>query len=155
MRDYVPLPGEQVNLAKCRCTQCRAPIAENAVMRETGDMFLNLLGNEYPMRCSVASCASPYYVAHLGCGGDESQLVRTCEYHVPKPVEPLPTQVCPGCEHTIERTDGCDFMRCHCGAYFCFGCGMKLEYYHDGSWTCKGSQAACAEADEHPGWESD
>lgn len=154
MRAYVPLPGEHVNMAMCKCAVCRAPVADNAVMKTTGDMFLNLLGNEYPMRCSVAYCDSPYYVVHLGCGGDESQLVRTCEYHTPKPVAPLPTQVCPCCEHTIERTYGCDFMTCHCGTYFCFGCGMKLEYNH-GDWTCKGSQAACADADEHPGWESD
>ena len=154
MRDYVPLSGEQVNMAMCRCAVCRAPVADNAVMKATGNLFLNLLGNEYPMRCSVAHCDSPYYVAHLGCGGDESQLVRTCEYHTPRPVAPLPTQVCPGCEHTIERTYGCDFMTCHCGTYFCFGCGMKLEYNH-GDWTCKGSLAACADADEHPGWESD
>lgn len=154
MRDYVPLPGVQVNLAMCRCSTCRTPIAENAVMRTTGNMFLNLHGNEYPMRCSVAHCSEPYFIAHLGCGGDESQLVRTCETHTPKPVDPLPTQVCPGCKHTIERTSGCDFMVCHCRTFFCFGCGMKLEHNHR-DWTCKGSQAACAEADEHPGWESD
>jgi hypothetical protein len=154
MRDYVPQCGDQVNMSMCRCAVCRKPMDDSRLLQTIGNMFDNLQQDEYPMRCSIADCASPYYIAHLGCGGDESQLVRTCEIHSPKPVAPLPSQTCPGCEHTIERTSGCDFMRCHCGAYFCFGCGMKLEYNH-GDWSCKGSQTECAEADEHPGWESD
>ncbi len=154
MCDYVPQSGEQVNMSMCRCAVCRKPMDDSHLRQTIGNMFDNLQQNEYPMRCSVASCIRPYYIAHLGCGGDDSQLVRTCETHTPKPVEPLPSQTCPGCEHTIERTSGCDFMTCHCGTYFCFGCGMKLEYNH-GDWTCKGSQSECASADEHPGWESD
>ena len=30
---------------------------------------------------------------------------------------------CPWCTRMIEKTEGCNFMTCHCGKEFCFKCG--------------------------------
>ncbi len=66
----------------------------------------------------------------------------------------VPTQVCPGCASVKkegwdkDKTKN-DYMFCYfCDTPFCFGCGVELEYSHGCWWQCKGSQAACAEADE-------
>jgi hypothetical protein len=32
---------------------------------------------------------------------------------------------CPSCRHVVEKTDGCNFMECICGAEFCYGCGTE------------------------------
>jgi hypothetical protein len=29
----------------------------------------------------------------------------------------------PGCPYTVERTEGCNLMRCRCGERFCYACG--------------------------------
>lgn len=29
----------------------------------------------------------------------------------------------PGCGHAVERTDGCNHVRCKCGCSFCYACG--------------------------------
>jgi hypothetical protein len=31
---------------------------------------------------------------------------------------------CPKCKRYIEKTNGCDHMRCRCGTEFCYSCGM-------------------------------
>ena len=32
---------------------------------------------------------------------------------------------CPHCEFWVERSEGCDHMRCRCGKDFCYKCGGK------------------------------
>ena len=34
---------------------------------------------------------------------------------------------CPRCKHGIEKSDGCDHMRCRCGASFCWQCGADYD----------------------------
>uniref|UniRef100_A0A383WBY6 RBR-type E3 ubiquitin transferase n=1 Tax=Tetradesmus obliquus TaxID=3088 RepID=A0A383WBY6_TETOB len=34
---------------------------------------------------------------------------------------------CPGCGHIVVRTEGCNHMRCHCGAHFCYECDELNE----------------------------
>ena len=29
---------------------------------------------------------------------------------------------CPFCKHWVERTEGCDHMKCRCGKDFCYKC---------------------------------
>ena len=41
---------------------------------------------------------------------------------------------CPGCNHLVERIDGCKNMVCVCGARFCYRCGKRQEAY--GSCCC-------------------
>lgn len=33
----------------------------------------------------------------------------------------------PGCGHIVEKTDGCNHMRCHCGVGFCYACGSQYR----------------------------
>lgn len=37
---------------------------------------------------------------------------------------------CPHCEIPVDRIDGCNFMTCRCGGYFCFLCGNIIGYEH-------------------------
>ncbi len=30
---------------------------------------------------------------------------------------------CPWCSRFVEKTEGCNFMRCHCTKEFCYNCG--------------------------------
>ena len=32
-------------------------------------------------------------------------------------------KTCPHCKHWVEKTQGCDHMRCKCGKEFCYKCG--------------------------------
>ena len=37
---------------------------------------------------------------------------------------------CPKCRHGIQKSEGCDHMRCRCGAEFCFICGADYQGKH-------------------------
>jgi len=37
------------------------------------------------------------------------------------------TQQCPACKRSIEKEEGCDHIKCKCGIYFCFVCGIRLD----------------------------
>jgi hypothetical protein len=32
---------------------------------------------------------------------------------------------CPSCRHVVERSHGCNHMKCRCGCHFCYACGEK------------------------------
>ncbi|KAG2428932.1 hypothetical protein HXX76_011176 [Chlamydomonas incerta] len=34
---------------------------------------------------------------------------------------------CPDCGFTVERTAGCNHMKCRCGCHFCYACGRKAS----------------------------
>ncbi|OTB11481.1 hypothetical protein K445DRAFT_68207, partial [Daldinia sp. EC12] len=36
-------------------------------------------------------------------------------------------QTCPRCNRMLERTSGCNHMRCHCGHEFCYSCGQTWK----------------------------
>jgi hypothetical protein len=37
---------------------------------------------------------------------------------------------CPKCAVWVEKADGCDNMKCRCGANFCYKCGSRLAKAH-------------------------
>jgi hypothetical protein len=37
---------------------------------------------------------------------------------------------CPKCSVWVEKAEGCDSMRCRCGASFCYRCGSQLDRQH-------------------------
>ena len=37
---------------------------------------------------------------------------------------------CPKCAVWVEKAEGCDSMRCRCGANFCYSCGKQLDRQH-------------------------
>ncbi|CAI4225984.1 unnamed protein product [Auanema sp. JU1783] len=41
------------------------------------------------------------------------------------------TKYCPVCETPVQKTEGCNYMRCTCNAFFCFNCLRKLNTNHE------------------------
>jgi hypothetical protein len=37
---------------------------------------------------------------------------------------------CPRCSVWVEKAEGCDSMRCRCGASFCYRCGSRMDRQH-------------------------
>ncbi|KEH34166.1 IBR domain protein [Medicago truncatula] len=37
---------------------------------------------------------------------------------------------CPKCSMHVQRTTGCEHMRCRCGCHFCYMCGRDWNWYH-------------------------
>lgn len=69
--------------------------------------------------CGTATCADCSAAWHAGvpcalarAGGELAQLARDNDW-----------RNCPSCAELIERVSGCNFMRCRCGAGFCYQCG--------------------------------
>ncbi|KAE8700362.1 hypothetical protein F3Y22_tig00110557pilonHSYRG00273 [Hibiscus syriacus] len=45
---------------------------------------------------------------------------------------------CPTCRFVVERTQGCRFMRCRCGAAFCYDCGStRVDHQYHYCFVCK------------------
>ena len=69
---------------------------------------------------------------------DASQSSTTCRYCA-KPmrfdaeeslstfVDGLTLQKCPKCKANVHKHDGCNHMTCHCGANFCYTCGVYMR----------------------------
>lgn len=34
---------------------------------------------------------------------------------------------CPSCKNMVERSDGCNYIKCRCGKGFCFQCGVAYK----------------------------
>ncbi|KAK3335629.1 hypothetical protein B0T19DRAFT_13985 [Cercophora scortea] len=39
---------------------------------------------------------------------------------------------CPQCRRMVEKTEGCNHIRCHCGCHFCYRCGREPYDTHRG-----------------------
>jgi len=54
-------------------------------------------------------------------------------------------RLCPVCMWTVEKKDGCDHIKCRCGAHFCWVCGEELKgtiygehiVAQDYGWVCR------------------
>ncbi|KAL4426048.1 hypothetical protein ABPG77_007844 [Micractinium sp. CCAP 211/92] len=44
---------------------------------------------------------------------------------------------CPACGVMVERTEGCSYMSCRCGARFCYSCGRRKEPHSNHYCDCK------------------
>ncbi|KAL4421593.1 hypothetical protein ABPG75_010884 [Micractinium tetrahymenae] len=44
---------------------------------------------------------------------------------------------CPACGVMVERTEGCSYMSCRCGACFCYSCGKRKEPHSNHYCDCK------------------
>jgi len=69
------------------------------------------------LHCSRWTCTWCKEVEHDGvCQANEklNSLMRVGKW-----------QACPKCKRVIEKSDGCQNMRCLCGKRFCYGCGSE------------------------------
>ena len=71
--------------------------------------------------CGVGTCGKCGLVWHEG---------KTCEQAIgatelAQMAKENNWRHCPACSELIERIDGCNFVRCKCGAGFCFNCGKQ------------------------------
>jgi hypothetical protein len=71
---------------------------------------------------ACASCCAPWHDGET-C---EQYMTRTAlnieETHIFEGGSERPIVECPSCKANIQKEEGCDHMRCHCGAEFCYGC---------------------------------
>lgn len=135
------------------------PILDDNVVRVL-DQNIDELQSDNPVYCHVAKCSKFILVDK---GSDQGQFVRCPECHAftcveckaakDKHVQPLlecPDLIteedkelakkegwkqCPNkrCQRLIERPEGCQFMICACGTYFCYDCGSQVE---NGTCSC-------------------
>ncbi|KAF2498709.1 hypothetical protein BU16DRAFT_536713 [Lophium mytilinum] len=92
--------------------------------------------------CANLSCGQfippKYYEGHLArCPACRGETCRMCKAHGHQglcPDDPSTKglmdvaaannwQTCPSCKTMVERTSGCNHIRCRCGADFCYQCG--------------------------------
>jgi len=95
--------------------------------------------------CSNLCCAESVFVTgKRRCKSCQDKACATCglEKHDDCPLDTLAKknkwQTCPSCNYLIERSGGCNAVKCRCGANFCYNCGTKYQSSRGGSFT-----AAC------------
>ena len=96
--------------------------------------------------CSEITC-NKIFEYTLTCGGDESVVPLYCEEHR---IIDETAKNCPECDMLVSKTDGCDHMRCNCGAHWCWGCRYSfseriIPYLDSIWWKCYES---CDESNE-------
>ncbi|KDO28317.1 hypothetical protein SPRG_06367 [Saprolegnia parasitica CBS 223.65] len=76
------------------------------------------------IRCQVGwhdGLTCDAYKRMVDAGGDleQAQLMAL--------KEKMSWKQCPKCSMLVERSMGCNFMRCKCGEHFCYACGVPYE----------------------------
>ncbi|KAK5703595.1 hypothetical protein LTR17_021964 [Elasticomyces elasticus] len=118
----------------CHKSTCSAFIAPQHIHNFEG----------YCQKCRSKTCVKCSSAAHFGpCTFEgDADLLETAKEER--------WQKCPGCQHLVERSEGCPDMHCRCGTNFCYGCGkLSLE--------CKCTTMADEIEDERrlaAGWEN-
>ncbi|KAG2437563.1 hypothetical protein HYH02_011205 [Chlamydomonas schloesseri] len=132
---------------------------------DAGRPLLLVAGNERPETCLsclrqfCAQCSIPGWHTGLTCAQYQAlpphqrlqasaedaailALVAACRW-----------RRCPSCAHVVERSHGCNRMRCRCGARFCYACGTAFREGAVAACTCPywGPAAAAAAAVAWPG----
>jgi hypothetical protein len=75
--------------------------------------------------CSAEVCADCGSLSHPG-----QQCAEAADAGLNALVKTMGWMRCPHCGKVVERTDGCDSMRCvylNCGKLFCYSCGKKRD----------------------------
>ena len=84
-------------------------------------------------KCSFKTCVIHKLPWHEGMtceefDSDESQIERLEQDEATaKLLAKLASKICPTCKQGVDRTDGCDHLRCRCGGEWCFECLASWE----------------------------
>lgn len=84
-------------------------------------------------KCSFRTCIVHKLPWHDGMtceefDCDESQIERLEQDEATaKLLASLSAKICPTCKQGVDRTDGCDHLRCRCGGEWCFECLASWE----------------------------
>ena len=77
--------------------------------------------------CKVSYCLKCNDVKHDGVTCEDMKLLKRPAYEEDKELIILAQEKnwksCPFCKAMVERTEGCDHMKCRCGKEFCYKCG--------------------------------
>ncbi len=95
--------------------------------------FISIPKNQEPTQW--ATCQRCKKITCVSCKGDQNLHPSPDQHPDPMSKEDRELSVkqgwkqCPnsGCRKMIERSEGCDSMKCECGTYFCYRCGRHLD----------------------------
>ena len=80
-----------------------------------GEFTCPLCEHKYCLRCRIDF--------HEGQSCEEWQKENEKRTDIAAVFERLQYKKCPFCGYWVEKTEGCNHMRCSCGREFCYGCG--------------------------------
>ena len=79
--------------------------------------------------CQKEYCLSCKDIWHKGMTCNEyldSKDVKKCDEKFLKFVQGANYKICPKCGVWVEKTKGCNHMKCRCGNHFCYKCGKTI-----------------------------
>ncbi|KAK6540485.1 hypothetical protein TWF694_009275 [Orbilia ellipsospora] len=92
--------------------------------KEMADAFTSINQTEaYCVDCKKLTCVTCGKAMHKSIcpeGNGVKELIATAEKRGWSP--------CPKCNRIIEKRDGCNYVYCLCGTYFCYVCGNPVVY---------------------------
>jgi hypothetical protein len=80
-----------------------------------------LCGTSWCHRCKKSHIGQCGISSEMAAGNDKATEDSNEKYLSQN------TRACPKCAHAVEKDGGCDHMRCTCGTFFCFICGMEIR----------------------------
>mmetsp|Transcript_7581 Transcript_7581/g.25788 ORF Transcript_7581/g.25788 Transcript_7581/m.25788 type:complete len:250 (+) Transcript_7581:81-830(+) len=93
---------------KCMQPGCGETFTEAGLRRFAGDKYATYVQNKH-------AAHSDRLKELLAAGGPTGEWVRTN------------VQACPRCHVLVQRSDGCNHIKCRCGHDFCYRCGQSTS----------------------------
>ncbi|WOL19838.1 E3 ubiquitin-protein ligase [Canna indica] len=118
------------------------PYSECSALLEAGEEEEEVITVSKCPHCNRLFCAQCRVPWHHGRECREVQQLREDEkvkedLLLLELASKLRWQRCPKCRITVERIDGCKFMRCRCGDCFCYTCASPMSQEDHYCYKCK------------------
>ena len=134
--------GRIINISALSCPFCRRAPASHTLAKY--GMGIHAVAN---LKSAVDKGGRWIYAWCVKCGHAKQYLERVCARGAPpelsnftcegckfNPKDAPKVKTCPGCRATIEKTSGCNHIKCQCGQHWCWFCGEKSTdvdiYFH-------------------------
>jgi len=99
-------------------------------IRPNCDGFVEVEGNLRHCvcpKCDLNWCCECQVDWHIGLTCNQFDNWRKENDHADERTQTLIRtagwKICPSCKNAVEKSSGCNHMRCRCGNQFCYGCG--------------------------------